>query len=119
MELDQYLKLEEKKKLRELDVLLTSNEWTLVRFNEICEQTERNVHLLQVFDDKSCTSVLSKENRFSLDAMKSERASVVETEIFTYLDHPLNVICSPPGMGKSTLVSRLSSICPPVTGVSV
>jgi ankyrin repeat protein len=112
MELDQYLKLEEKKKLRELDVLLTSNEWPLVRFNEICEQTERNVHLLQVFDDKSCTSVLSKENRFSLDAMKSERASVAETEIFTYLDHPLNVICSPPGMGKSTLVSRLSSICP-------
>jgi ABC-type cobalamin/Fe3+-siderophores transport system ATPase subunit len=44
--------------------------------------------------------------------MRSEGARVDEMEIFTYLDHPLNVICSPPGMGKSTLVSRLTSICP-------
>jgi ankyrin repeat protein len=70
------------------------------------------VHLLQVFDDKSCTSVLSKRDRFSLEMMKSEGARVGEMEIFTYLDHPLNAICSPPGMGKSTLMSRLSSFCP-------
>jgi energy-coupling factor transporter ATP-binding protein EcfA2 len=44
--------------------------------------------------------------------MRSEGTRVDEMEIFTYLDHPLNVICSPPGMGKSTLLSRLSSICP-------
>jgi energy-coupling factor transporter ATP-binding protein EcfA2 len=92
--------------------LLTSNEWPQVPFNDICEKTKRNVHLLQVFDDKICTSVLSKENRFSLETMKSEEARVNEEKIFTYLDHPLNLICSPPGMGKSTLLSRLSSICP-------
>jgi hypothetical protein len=107
MELDQYL--EERKKC---DVLLTKNKWPQVPFNHICETTKRNVHLLQVFDDKSCTSVLSKEKRYSLEIMRSEGARVDEMEIFTYLDHPLNVICSPPGMGKSTLLSRLSSICP-------
>jgi putative ribosome biogenesis GTPase RsgA len=47
-----------------------------------------------------------------MEIMKSEGARVDEMEIFTYLDHPLNVICSPPGMGKSTLVSRLSTNCP-------
>jgi ABC-type cobalamin/Fe3+-siderophores transport system ATPase subunit len=47
-----------------------------------------------------------------MEIMKSERARVDEMEIFTYLDHPLNVICSPPGMGKSTLVSCLSTNCP-------
>jgi ankyrin repeat protein len=109
MELDQYLELEERNKY---DVLLTSNKWPHVQFDDICEKTNRNVHLLQVFDDKRCTSVLSKGNRFSLETMKSEERRIDEMEIFTYLDHPLNVICSPPGMGKSTLVSRLSSICP-------
>ncbi|KAH0822622.1 hypothetical protein GEV33_000169 [Tenebrio molitor] len=107
MELDQYL--EERKKY---DVLLTNNKWPHVPFNDICEKTKRNVHLLQVFDDKSCTSILSKKKIFSLEIMRSEGARVDEMEIFTYLDHPLNVICSPPGMGKSTLLSRLSSICP-------
>jgi ankyrin repeat protein len=107
MELDQYL--EERKKC---DVLLTNNKWPQVPFNDICEKTKRNVHLLQVFDDKSCTSVLSKKKIFSMEIMKSEGARVDEMEIFTYLDHPLNVICSPPGMGKSTLVSRLSTNCP-------
>jgi ankyrin repeat protein len=113
MELDQYLKSKKKYKLSKVDVLLTSNKWDQVRFDEICKKTRmKNVHLLQVFDDNSCTSVKTKENRFSLETMKSKRARVDEMEIFTYLDHPLNVICSPPGMGKSTLVSRLSSICP-------
>jgi hypothetical protein len=107
MELDEYL--EERKKC---DVLLTSNKWPQVQFVDICEKTERNVHLFQVFDDKSCTSVLSKKNIFSLETMKSEGGRIDEMEIFTYLDHPLNVICSPPGMGKSILVSRLRSICP-------
>jgi ankyrin repeat protein len=112
MELDQYLKLEKEEELSKVDVLLTSNKWAQVRFDEICKKTKKNVHLLQVFDDKICTSVLSKEENFSLEMMKSEKACVDEKEIFTYLDHPLNVICSPPGMGKSTLVSRLTSICP-------
>jgi ankyrin repeat protein/energy-coupling factor transporter ATP-binding protein EcfA2 len=112
MKLDQYLKLVEKNKLNKVDILLTINEWSQVPFNDICEKTKRNVHLLQVFDDEICTSILSKENRFLLETMKSEEARVNEEKIFTYLDHPLNVICSPPGMGKSTLVSRLSSICP-------
>jgi ankyrin repeat protein len=110
MELDQYLNLKERNKF---DILLTSNQWHEVRFNDICEMTEKNVHLLQVLDNKSCTSVLSKESRFSLRTMKSEgTARIDEKDIFTDLDHPLNFICSPPGMGKSTLVSRLSSICP-------
>jgi hypothetical protein len=112
MELDQYIKKGKKREKIKVNVLLTSNKWDQVHFSDICKETERNVHLLQVFDDKSCTSVLSKEKRFSLDIMKSERARVGETDIFTYFDHPLNVICSPPGMGKSSLVSRLSSICP-------
>jgi ankyrin repeat protein len=115
MKLDEYLKPEERNKLSKPDVLLTSNKWDQVQFDDICKETKRNVHLLQIFGDKSCcTSVLSKENRFSLETMKSEEARVNEEEIFTYLDHPLNVICSPPGMGKSTLLSRLSStnICP-------
>ncbi|XP_068911796.1 uncharacterized protein [Tenebrio molitor] len=111
MELDQYLKLE--RKSRNVDVLLSSNKWPQVPFDVICKQTKRNVHLLQVFDGKNyCTSVLSKKNRLSLETMKSKEARVHELEIFTYLDHPLNAICSPPGMGKSTLVTRLSSICP-------
>ncbi|XP_068913172.1 uncharacterized protein [Tenebrio molitor] len=111
MELDQYLQLEERNKC---DVLLTSNKWPHVQFDDICEKTNRNVHLLQVFDDKSCTCtwVLSKRDRFSLETMISEGAHVDEMKIFTYLDHPLNVICSPPGMGKSTLVTRLTSNCP-------
>jgi hypothetical protein len=96
MELDQYL--EERKKC---DVLLTNNKWPEVLFNDICEKTKRNVHLFQVFDDKTCISVLSKEKRFSLEIMRSEGVRVDKMEIFTYLDHPLNVICSPPGMGKS------------------
>jgi ankyrin repeat protein/energy-coupling factor transporter ATP-binding protein EcfA2 len=112
MKLDEYLKLVEKNKLNKVDILLTINEWPQVPFNDICEKTKRNVHLLQVFDDEICTSILSKENRFSLETMKSEEARVNEEKIFTYLDHPLNLICSPPGMGKSTLLSRLSSICP-------
>jgi ankyrin repeat protein/anti-anti-sigma regulatory factor len=112
MELDQYLELEEEEELSKVNVLLTSNKWAQVRFDEICEKTKKNVHLLQVFDDKSCTSVLSKRDRFSLETMKSEEARAHEMEIFTYLDHPLNVICSPPGMGKSTLVSSLSNNCP-------
>jgi ankyrin repeat protein len=112
MELDQYLELEKEEELSKVDVLLTSNKWAQVRFDEICKKTKKNVHLLQVFDDKICTSVLSKDENFSLEMMKSEKACVDEKEIFTYLDHPLNVICSPPGMGKSTLVSRLTSICP-------
>jgi anti-anti-sigma regulatory factor len=112
MELDQYLELEEEEELSKVNVLLTSNKWPHVRFDEICKKTKKNVHLLQVFDDKSCTSVLSKRDRFSLEMMKSEGARVGEMEIFTYLDHPLNAICSPPGMGKSTLMSRLSSFCP-------
>jgi serine/threonine-protein phosphatase 6 regulatory ankyrin repeat subunit B len=112
MELDQYLELEKEEELSKVDVLLTSNKWPQVRFDAICKKTKKNVHLLQVFDDKICTSVLSKEENFSLEMMKSEKACVDEKEIFTYLDHPLNVICSPPGMGKSTLVSRLTSICP-------
>jgi hypothetical protein len=112
MELDQYLELEKEEELSKVDVLLTSNKWAQVRFDEICKKTKKNVHFLQVFDDKICTSVLSKEENFSLEMMKSEKACVDEKEIFTYLDHPLNVICSPPGMGKSTLVSRLTSICP-------
>jgi ankyrin repeat protein len=109
MELDDYLKREGRTKF---DVLLTSNNWPQVRFNDICEKIHRNVHLLQVFDNKSCISVISKEDIFSLKTMKSEEACVDEMEIFTYLDHPLNVICSPPGMGKSTLMSRLISNCP-------
>jgi ankyrin repeat protein len=109
MELDQYLQLEKRKKC---NVLLTSNKWPQVPFNDICKKTKRNVHLLQILDDKSCTSVLSKEKRSSLETIKSEGARVDEREIFTYLDHPLNVICSPPGMGKSTLMSRLISNCP-------
>jgi ankyrin repeat protein len=112
MELDQYVEPEKEEELSKVDVLLTSNKWPHVRFDEICKKTKKNVHLLQVFDDKSCTSVLSKRDRFSLETMISEGARVNEMEIFTYLDHPLNVICSPPGMGKSTLVSRLTSICP-------
>jgi ankyrin repeat protein len=112
MELDQYLEPEKEEELSKVDVLLTSNKWPHVRFDEICKKTKKNVHLLQVFDDKSCISVLSKRDRFSLETMISEGAHVDEMEIFTYLDHPLNVICSPPGMGKSTLVSRLTSICP-------
>jgi ankyrin repeat protein len=112
MELDQYLELEKEEELSKVDVLLTSNKWAQVRFDEICKKTKKNVHLLQVFDDKSCTSVLSKRDRFSLETMISKRARIDEKEIFTYVDHPLNVICSPPGMGKSTLVSRLTSICP-------
>jgi serine/threonine-protein phosphatase 6 regulatory ankyrin repeat subunit B len=112
MELDQYLEPEKEEELSKVDVLLTSNKWPHVRFDEICKKTKKNVHLLQVFDDKSCTSVLSKRDRFSLETMISGGAHVDEMEIFTYLDHPLNVICSPPGMGKSTLVSRLTSICP-------
>jgi ankyrin repeat protein len=112
MELDQYLELEKEEELSKVDVLLTSNKWAQVRFDAICKKTKKNVHLLQVFDDKICTSVLSKKENFSLEMMKSEKACVDEKEIFTYLDHPLNVICSPPGMGKSTLVSRLTSICP-------
>jgi hypothetical protein len=112
MELDQNFNLEEGNELNKVDILLTSNKWDQVYFNAICESTVRNVHLLQVFDDKSCTSVLSKENRFSLEAMESEEGRIDEKEIFTYLDHPLNAICSPPGMGKSTLMSRLSSFCP-------
>jgi anti-anti-sigma regulatory factor len=107
-ELDQYLEPE----LINVDILLTSNKWDQVYFDDICKKTKRNVHLLQVFDGKSCTSVLSKENRFSLKAMESEEGRIDEKEIFTYLDHPLNAICSPPGMGKSTLMSRLSSFCP-------
>ncbi|CAH1381379.1 unnamed protein product, partial [Tenebrio molitor] len=105
MELDQYLELEKEEELSKVDVLVTSNKWAQVRFDEICKKTKKNVHLLQVFDDKICTSVLSKDENFSLEMMKSEKACVDEKEIFTYLDHPLNVICSPPGMGKSTLVS--------------
>jgi ankyrin repeat protein len=112
MELDQYFELEESNELTKVDILLTSNKWDQVYFNAISESTVRNVHLLQVFDDKSCTSVLSKEKRFSLEAMESEEGRIDEKEIFTYLDHPLNAICSPPGMGKSTLMSRLSSFCP-------
>jgi ankyrin repeat protein len=112
MELDQYVEPEKEEELSKVDVLLTSNKWPHVRFDEICKKTKKNVHLLQVFNDKSCTSVLSKEKNFSLEMMKSEGARVDEKKIFTYLDHPLNVICSPPGMGKSTLVSRLTSICP-------
>jgi ankyrin repeat protein len=114
MELDQNFNQEEGKELSKLDLLLTGDNWPEVRFDEICERTTRkNVHLLQVFDKKNyCTSVLSKPDRFSLEIIKSERARIDEMEIFTYLDHPLNVICSPPGMGKSTLVTRLSSICP-------
>jgi hypothetical protein len=107
-ELDQYLEPE----LINVDILLTSNKWDQVYFDDICKKTKRNVHLLQVFDGKSCTSVLSKENRFSLKAMESEEGRIDEKEIFTYLDHPLNAICSPPGMGKSTLMSQLSSFCP-------
>jgi ankyrin repeat protein len=113
MELDQYLKLEERKQLlSKVNVLLTSNNWQEVQFNDICKETERNVHLVQVVNNIRCISVLSKENRISLETMASRRVCVDEMEIFTYLDHPLNVICSPPGMGKSTLVTRLSSICP-------
>ncbi|XP_068913159.1 uncharacterized protein [Tenebrio molitor] len=112
MELDQYVEPEKEEELSKVDVLPTSNKWPHVRFDEICEKTKKNVHLLQVFNDKSCTSVLSKEKNFSLEMMKSQGARVDEKEIFTYLDHPLNVICSAPGMGKSTLVSRLTSICP-------
>jgi ankyrin repeat protein len=111
--LDEYVKLVETNNLSKVDVLLTSSNWSQVRFNDICKNTERNVHLLQVFGPECCTSVLSKENRFSLEIMKYKEACVHEMEIFTYLDHPLNVICSPPGMGKSTLVSGLNSICPP------
>jgi ankyrin repeat protein len=108
-ELVQYL---EPAELIKVDILLTSNKWDQVHLNDICKKTKRNVHLLQVFDDKSCTSVLSKENRFSLETMESEEGRIDEMEIFTYLDHPLNAICAPPGMGKSSLMSRLSSFCP-------
>jgi ankyrin repeat protein len=93
-------------------VLLTSNKWPKIPFNDICEKTKKNVRLLQVLDDKSCSSIVSKENRFTLETMTFQGTRVDEMEIFTYLDYPLNVICSPPGMGKSTLMSRLSSICP-------
>jgi ankyrin repeat protein len=106
MELDQYLELEERNKCV---ILLTSNK---VPFDDICEKTKKNVRLLQVLDDESCSSIVSKEKRFTLETMTFQGTRVDEMEIFTYLDYPLNVICSPPGMGKSTLMSRLSSICP-------
>jgi hypothetical protein len=48
----------------------------------------------------------------SVSTLESEGRRIDEMEIFTYLDHPLNVIFSPPGMGKTTLMSRLSSNCP-------
>ncbi|CAH1381414.1 unnamed protein product, partial [Tenebrio molitor] len=76
MELDQYLEPEKEEELSKVDVLLTSNKWAQVRFDEICKKTKKNVHLLQVFDDKSCTSVLSKRDRFSLETMISEGARV-------------------------------------------
>jgi hypothetical protein len=109
MELDQYLELEERNKCV---ILLTSNKWPKVPFDDICEKTKKNVRLLQVLDDESCSSIVSKEKRFTLETMTFQGTRVDEMEIFTYLDYPLNVICSPPGMGKSTLMSRLSSICP-------
>ncbi|KAJ3619702.1 hypothetical protein MTP99_005362 [Tenebrio molitor] len=59
MELDQYVEPEKEEELSKVDVLLTSNKWPHVRFDEICKKTKKNVHLLQVFDDKSCTSVLT------------------------------------------------------------
>jgi ankyrin repeat protein len=109
MELNQYLELEERNKCV---ILLTSNKWPKVPFNDIFEKTKKNVRLLQVLDDESCSSIVSKEKRFTLETMTFQGTRVDEMEIFTYLDYPLNVICSPPGMGKSTLMSRLSSICP-------
>ncbi|CAH1381357.1 unnamed protein product, partial [Tenebrio molitor] len=49
MELDQYLEPEKEEELSKVDVLLTSNKWPHVRFDEICKKTKKNVHLLQVF----------------------------------------------------------------------
>jgi hypothetical protein len=88
MELDQYLKLEDRKQLSKVNVLLTSNKWQQVQFNDICKEAERNVHLLQDFDNISFTSVLSKQNRLSLETMKSKEARVHELEIFTYISRP-------------------------------
>jgi ankyrin repeat protein len=96
MELDQYLNLIDRKKIREVDILLTINKWPEVPFNDICKKMERKMSFLD----------------FGAETIKSQGKPVDEKQIFTYFTDPLNVIFSPAGMGKRMLMSRLSSKCP-------
>ncbi|KAJ3658220.1 hypothetical protein Zmor_009973 [Zophobas morio] len=82
------------------------------QFTKVCEVSGKsNVYLFQVFDDDDCVLLLKKGSEFySEDTDKSKL--VAEMDILNRFDNPLNVLCAPPGMGKSTLMKILYQNCP-------
>ncbi|XP_063901840.1 uncharacterized protein LOC135121443 [Zophobas morio] len=93
-------------------ILATKGKLTHAEFLRVCDKTKKsNVYLLQTFNDKSCVLLLRKGNALPSDVL-NEAWNISETNILNCLDNPLNAICAPPGMGKSTLMKALYNNCP-------
>ncbi|KAJ3653049.1 hypothetical protein Zmor_018967 [Zophobas morio] len=81
-------------------------------FKRICEKSgKRNVYLLQTFDDDCCV-LLSKKGKKIPGVCLDESKKIKEEDVLNHFDGPLNTVCAPPGMGKSTLMKVLYNNCP-------
>ncbi|KAJ3641463.1 hypothetical protein Zmor_027970 [Zophobas morio] len=93
-------------------ILSRKSKVTHTEFLQVCEKSKKsNVYLLQMFDYKSCILLLKKGNELPSDVI-DEPKSIPEWYVLKYFDSPLNVVCVPSGMDKSTLMKVLYRKCP-------
>ncbi|KAJ3642022.1 hypothetical protein Zmor_028486 [Zophobas morio] len=93
-------------------ILSTESKLTHAEFLQVCEKSKKsNAYLFQVFDKESCALLLIKGNELPPDIIH-ESKNIPEADVLRYLDNPLNAVCAPPGMGKSTLIKVLYNNCP-------
>ncbi|XP_063924177.1 uncharacterized protein LOC135138192 isoform X2 [Zophobas morio] len=91
-------------------LLSTGNRCTSVEFDKICKiSNARNIYLLQVLDDDRFMLLFKKNNDLPPDHQK---ICIEESKIFDYFSNSPNVLCAPPGMGKSRLMQCLHNTCP-------
>ncbi|XP_063921124.1 uncharacterized protein LOC135135934 [Zophobas morio] len=93
-------------------ILSTKTKLTHAEFLRVCEKSKKsNAYLFQVFDKETCALLLIKGNELPPDIIH-ESKNIPEADVLRYLDNPLNAVCAPPGMGKSTLIKVLYNNCP-------
>ncbi|KAJ3652678.1 hypothetical protein Zmor_018622 [Zophobas morio] len=91
-------------------ILSTGDGCSSVEFDRICNiSNTRNIYLLQALDDDRFMLLFKKNNDLPPEYLK---ICVEESKIFDFFSNSPNVLCAPPGMGKSRLMQGLYNSCP-------
>ncbi|XP_063923969.1 uncharacterized protein LOC135138056 isoform X2 [Zophobas morio] len=111
VEIDDYLQ-ESHNESKDIVIASTKRRCTYDEFIHVCNKSNKlNVYLFQKFDDELSVLLLRQGNELSSYFIE-EQTNVRQKDILLhYFDKPVNAICGPTGIGKSTLMKYLCNTC--------